>query len=224
MRVFSQGSFQAPFSEEAPFKDAFLDEALFKNLALRGFSLSALPRDFQSLCATGPQLYPTRTCALLRLRACACACACLRACARPFSCACVLAHLCALARLLRGIFTCTYAPTDPRPRETRLARRRGSSSDKSRAASLRTGGRGPGTSSAPRLPQPGTPLAHEHALFCANNLTARSTATRATSTATTPTPFTTLCRERQYAARHPPTRLLRHGLQRHSAADSWAPV
>ena len=200
---FLQGSFQAPFSEEAPFKDAFLDEALFKNLALRGFSLSALPRDFQSLCATGPQLYPTRTCALLRLRACACACACLRACARPFSCACVLAHLCALARLLRGIFTCTYAPTDPRPRETRLARRRGSSSDKSRAASLRTGGRGPGASPAPRLPEPGTPLAHEHALFCANNLTARSTATRATtaSTATTPTPFTTLCRERQVISR-----------------------
>ena len=110
---FLQGSFQASFS----------DEALFKNLALRGFSLSALPRDFQSLCATGPQLYPTRTCALLRLRACACACACLRACARPFSCACVLAHLCALARPLRGIFTCTYAPTDPRPRATRPARR-----------------------------------------------------------------------------------------------------
>ena len=180
MRVFSQGFFQAPFSEEAPFKDAFLDEALFKNLALRGFSLSALPRDFQSLCATGPQLYPTRTCALLRLRACACACACLRACARPFSCACVLAHLCALARLLRGIFTCTYAPTDPRPRETRLARRRGSSSDKSRAASLRTGGRGPGASPAPRLPEPGTPLAHEHALFCANNLTSSRSSARAT--------------------------------------------
>ena len=157
---FLQGSFQAPFS----------DEALFKNLALRGFSLSALPRDFQSLCATGPQLYPTRTCALLRLRACACACACLRACARPFSCACVLAHLCALARLLRGIFTCTYAPTDPRPRETRLARRRGSSSDKSRAASLRTGGRGPGASPAPRLPEPGTPLAHEHAALLREQL------------------------------------------------------
>ena len=170
MRVFSQGSFQAPFSEEAPFKDAFLDEALFKNLALRGFSLSALLRDFQSLCATGPQLYPTRTCALLRLRACACACACLRACARLFSCARVLAHLCALARLLRGIFTCTYAPTDPRPRETRLARRRGSSSDKSRAASLRTGGRGPGASPAPRLPEPGTPLAHEHAALLREQL------------------------------------------------------
>ena len=201
MRVFSQGFFQARFSEEAPFKDAFLDEALFKNLALRGFSLSALPRDFQSLCANGPQLYPTRTCALLRLRACACAC--LRACARLFSCACVLAHLCALARLLRGIFTCTYAPTDPRPRETRLARRLGSSSDKSRAASLRTGGRGPGASPAPRLPEPGTLLAHEHALFCANDLTARSTATRAaTATAATPpTPFTTLCRERQVISR-----------------------
>ena len=170
MRVFCQGPFQAPFSEEAPFKDAFLDEALFKNLALRGFSLSALPRDFQSLCATGPQLYPTRTCALLRLRACACACACLCACARPFLCACVLAHLCALARLLRGIFTCTYAPTDPRPRETRLARRRGSSSDKSRAASLRTGGRGPGASPAPRLPEPGTPLAHEHAALLREQL------------------------------------------------------
>ena len=187
MRVFSQGFFQAPFS----------DEALFKDLALRGFSLSALPRDFQSLCANGPQLYPTRTCALLRLRACACAC--LRACARLFSCACVLAHLCALARLLRGIFTCTYAPTDPRPRETRLARRRGSSSDKSRAASLRTGGRGPGALPAPRLPEPGTTTRVSARAYARSILPARSTATRATataSTATTPTPFTTPCRER----------------------------
>jgi len=60
-------------------------------------------------------------CARSRLRACARSH--LRACARPFSCACALAHLCALARPLRGIFTCTYAPTDPRPRATRPARR-----------------------------------------------------------------------------------------------------
>ena len=60
-------------------------------------------------------------CARSRLRVCARSH--LRACARPFSCACALAHLCALARPLRGIFTCTYAPTDPRPRATRPARR-----------------------------------------------------------------------------------------------------
>ena len=60
-------------------------------------------------------------CARSRLRACARSH--LRVCARLFSCACALAHSCALARPLRGIFTCTYAPTDPRPRATRPARR-----------------------------------------------------------------------------------------------------
>ena len=68
----AKAPFKHLFSEKAPFKDAFLDEALFKNLALRGFSLSAPPLDFQSLSryrpATLPYTYvravtPARVCA-----------------------------------------------------------------------------------------------------------------------------------------------------------------
>ena len=111
------------FSEKAPFKDAFLTRLLSRTLSsTRLFSRTLLLEAFHSRLrrstfkasrATGPLLYPTRTCALSRLRVCA----------RPDVCVCApaLAFVCAPS-LACSLMLCVRAVTPARVCALSLAR------------------------------------------------------------------------------------------------------
>ena len=193
MRVFCKAPFKH-LSLTRRFSRTLLSEAFHSRLCHATFKASAPPARNSTLLA------PARCFACARVRVRVRACALVRAPFRARACSltCVRSRACCVVSL--------HVPTHRRTRGPAKPDSRGAVAQaltKAGRPLSGRGGRGPGASPAPRLPEPGTPLAHEHALFCANNLTARSTATRATttSTATTPTPFTTLCRERQVISR-----------------------
>ena len=194
MRVFCKAPFKH-LSLTRRFSRTLLSEAFHSRLCHATFKASAPPARNSTLLA------PARCFACARVRVRVRACALVRAPFRARACSltCVRSRACCVVSL--------HVPTHRRTRGPAKPDSRGAVAQALTKAGRPLSGRGGAGRVLRRLRASLSP-AHlsrtSTRLFCANNLTARSTATRATttaSTATTPTPFTTLCRERQVISR-----------------------
>ena len=191
MRVFCKAPFKH-LSLTRRFSRTLLSEAFHSRLCHATFKASAPPARNSTLLA------PARCFACARVRVRVRACALVRAPFRARACSltCVRSRACCVVSL--------HVPTHRRTRGPAKPDSRGAVAQALTKAGRPLSGRGGAGRVLRRLRASLSPahlLRTSTRLFCANNFTARSTATRATTatTATTPTPFTTLCRERHIA-------------------------